>query len=639
MFKSSLKFIGKIFFFFTVIILIPIFAYSKNINSSNDNFSNYLNGNISSKVFFSKHNEENKPLLGGLKINLNPGWKIYWKNPGEAGLPPELDWSDVKNIKKVEFLFPAPKRFNFFGIETFGYTNEVVFPIKILKINNKKPVKGVLKFNAQICNKVCIPIERSFQINSNINVGDSSEIKKFLLKVPYQNIIDTKFFYKISILNGDLKLFLNKDINHINFDLIVEDKKSNIFSKFSVHENEDKKKYVLIKNINKHDKNINKNNFTVTFLSEKLNFFQNFKVTNEFILDKNYISILIISFIAGLILNIMPCVLPVLSLKVANFLTFPNINSLIIKKKVFLQISGIIFSFLILFLITSFLKYSGSQVGWGFQFQNTAFLIIIVFIIFIFGFNLLGLFEIIIPWKIINFLQKLNVKNFEDFLSGILMTILSTPCTAPFVGTAAMYALSGSYYESFFVFLFMSLGLSFPLILIFVYPNSIKIFPKPGKWILHFKKFMGILFIFSGLWFLSILINNFTNHDNKIVTEDTIIWKNWDIEKEPQLLQKLISQDEVIFLDITADWCITCKYNKIFILNDKKIKKLIQDKKITTLQLDWTKKSSAIEKFLFSKNRYGVPYNEIYSKKYFNGVLLPELLNKKIIFKLIKEAR
>ena len=639
MFKPSLKFIGKIFFFFTVIILVPIFAYSKNINSSNDNFSNDLNANISSKIFFSKHNEENKPLLGGLKINLKPGWKIYWKNPGEAGLPPELDWSDVKNIKKVEFLFPAPKRFNFFGIETFGYTNQVVFPIKILKINNKKPVKGVLKFNAQICNKVCIPIERSFQINSNINVGDSSEIKKFLLKVPYQNIIDKKFFYKISVLNGDLKLFLNKGINHINFDLIVEDKKSNIFSKFSVHENEDKKKYVLIKNINKHDKNIYKNNFTVTFLSEKLNFFQNFKVTNESILDRNYISILIISFIAGLILNIMPCVLPILSLKVANFLTFPNINSLIIKKKVFLQISGIIFSFLILFLITSFLKYSGSQVGWGFQFQNTAFLIIIVFIIFIFGFNLLGLFEIIIPWKIINFLQKLNVKNFEDFLSGILMTILSTPCTAPFVGTAAMYALSGSYYESFFVFLFMSLGLSFPLILIFVYPNSIKIFPKSGKWILHFKKFMGILFIFSGLWFLSILINNFTNHDNKIVTEDTIIWKNWDIEKEPQLLQKLISQDEVIFLDITADWCITCKYNKIFILNDKKIKKLIQDKKITTLQLDWTKKSSAIEKFLFSKNRYGVPYNEIYSKKYFNGVLLPELLNKKIIFKLIKEAR
>ena len=144
MFKRSLKFIGKIFFLFTVIILIPNFAYSKKINSSNDNFSNYLNANISSKIFFSKHNEENKPLLGGLKINLKPGWKIYWKNPGEAGLPPELDWSDVKNIKKVEFLFPAPKRFNFFGIETFGYENEVIFPIVIERLNSQHPISTMV---------------------------------------------------------------------------------------------------------------------------------------------------------------------------------------------------------------------------------------------------------------------------------------------------------------------------------------------------------------------------------------------------------------------------------------------------------------------------------------------------------------
>ena len=642
MFKSKLKLTGKIIFFFFVIILMPIFAFSENIKSKNDQYSNFLNTNFNSQIFFSKHNSGDGNVLGALKINLKPGWKIYWRNPGEAGLPPELDWSDVENVKKVEFLFPAPKRFNFFGIETFGYTNEVIFPIKISKLNKKSPVKGVLKFDAQICKEVCVPIERKFEIHSNIHIGNLNQIKKikqFLLKVPYENVIEKKFFSKVSIIEGNLKLFLKEEINNINFDLIVEDNKFNIFSKFSIHKTEDKKKYVLIKNINKFEKNIHESNFTITFLSEKYNFYQNLKISEQFKVNKNYISILIVSFVAGLILNIMPCVLPVLSLKIASFLSLPNVNSLLIKKKVFLQITGIICSFLILFLITSILKFTGSQMSWGFQFQNTTFLIIIIFVIFTFGFNLLGFFEMTIPWKILTSLQKIKINNYEDFFSGMLMTLLSTPCTAPFVGTAAMYALSGSYYESFFVFLFMSLGLSFPLILVFIYPNSLKLLPKTGKWMLNFKKFMGILFVFSGLWFLSILINNFFETNNKIVTEGSINWKSWDIKNDPKLIEKLVSQDKIIFLDITADWCITCKYNRIFVLNDKKIKKLINDKNIITLQLDWTKKNRAIEKFLFSKNRYGIPYNEIYSKKYFDGVLFPELLNKKIIYKLINESK
>ena len=101
MFKSKLKLTGKIIFFFSVIILMPIFAFSENIKSKNDQYSNFLNTNFNSQIFFSKHNSGDGNVLGALKINLKPGWKIYWRNPGEAGLPPELDWSDVENVKKV----------------------------------------------------------------------------------------------------------------------------------------------------------------------------------------------------------------------------------------------------------------------------------------------------------------------------------------------------------------------------------------------------------------------------------------------------------------------------------------------------------------------------------------------------------
>ncbi len=621
----------------SIIFIIPDIAFSQNINLKNSNSNNFFNTNYNLEIFFSK---KNKYLLGALKINLKPGWKIYWKNPGEAGLPPNLNWENVKNIKNVEFLFPAPNRFSFFDIDTFGYKNEVLFPIKIVKEDEKIPIQGTLNFKAQICNKICVPIEDNILINSKYDVANDEllkEIDNSLLKIPFENKNPKKFFYKISFFNEDLKLFLTEKINKINFDLIIEDERSNIFTSLFKSKNQDNEKYVLIKDIKIDEKKTN--TFKVTFLSEKLNFYQIIKVPSNYTISTNFIYILFISFIAGLILNLMPCVLPILSLKIASFLNMPNSNTIAVKKKILLQILGIIFSFLIIFLITFLFKKLGIQMSWGFQFQNEIFLSIIVLLIFLFGFNLLGFFEIVLPSKVLIFIQNIKLKKIEDFLAGSLMTILSTPCTAPFVGSAVMYGLSGTIYESFFVFLFMGIGLSFPLIFLFFYPQSIKILPKTGKWMITLKKSMGVLFIFSGLWFSSILINNFIVKNKKIVVNQNINWSNWEIKKDPDLIKRLINQDRIILLDITADWCLTCKFNKIFVFNDSKIKKIIDDKNIVTLQMDWTKKSKAIESFLISKNRYGIPYNELYSKIFFDGIVLPELLDKESLIKLINESK
>ena len=133
-----------------------------------------------------------------------------------------------------------------------GIQTSVIFPIKISKLNKKSPVKGVLKFDAQICKEVCVPIERKFEIHSNIHIGNLNQIKKikqFLLKVPYENVIEKKFFSRL-IIEGNLKLFLKEEINNINFDFTVEDNKFNIFQNFLSIKLKTKK-YVLIKNINK----------------------------------------------------------------------------------------------------------------------------------------------------------------------------------------------------------------------------------------------------------------------------------------------------------------------------------------------------------------------------------------------------
>ena len=183
----------------------------------------------------------------------------------------------------------------------------------------------------------------------------------------------------------------------------------------------------------------------------------------------------------------------------------------------------------------------------------------------------------------------------------------------------------------------MSIGMSIPLFLVFLNPNIFNFFPKSGKWLYYFKKLMALIFMISGLWFFSIYLNN--NFDNIFTFDkyDKNNWKTWNLEKKPNLIQDLVSKNKTVLLDITADWCITCQYNKINVLNDKDIKKIIKKHDVILLQLDWTKKNLNIKNFLISKNRYGIPYNEIYNRKFKNGLLLPELLNKKQLINILSQ--
>ena len=163
---------NKLIFIIKILIFYLLFFKSICLNSETLNFQNNLKTNqkkfYNVEFIFGKENNKNNFLLSGLKINLKPGWKIYWKNPGDAGLPPELNWEKVDNINNVDFLFPKPKRFNFFGIDTFGYEGEIVFPLKIYRNNSQEIIKGYLEFNAQICKKICIPIKDTIFINSDL---------------------------------------------------------------------------------------------------------------------------------------------------------------------------------------------------------------------------------------------------------------------------------------------------------------------------------------------------------------------------------------------------------------------------------------------------------------------------------------
>ena len=636
----------------TLISLINVSKSVSNILVSNQNTVTNENYDfVKFDILFGKI-FETKPtkILIGLKANLLPEWKIYWRNPGDAGLPPEIKWEAGNNIKSMNLQFPNPKRFKFFGIETFGYENEVIFPIVIERLNKNKKISGQLLFEAQVCAEICVPVSFNYDLSKLTknykNNSKLSDILKYKSKVPKNVGHKDLELFSFDKFDSKLKLtFINK-LNINPYDIIVEDNKGFILEKPSYSKTGE----VLNLTINfKDNKNYEFEFLKLTFLNNENSYERiitntsNLHNKNILNFNKNKISIgveiFIIALIGGFILNFMPCVLPVLSLKMVQLVNLRTVNKVIFRKKILFNILGILTSFLLLAVGTYIVKSAGELVGWGVQFQNPSFLIFMILLTAFFGFNLLGLFNLFLPPKILNILSYRGEGFLGDFITGITLTLLATPCTAPLVGTAVGFALSGGTFEIFSILLIMGLGLSLPLILIMLFPKIISIIPKPGEWLVTFKKFMAIFLLLTSLWLINLLIKLETKIETNINNYSSLEIVNWDINKNFSLPNQLAAKGEIVFVDITADWCLTCQVNKALVLDTKKISEIFNSNNVKVLVLDWTKPNENIKNFLTKKGRYGIPYNEIYGPLLLNGKILSELLTIKEIQKYINKAK
>ena len=476
----------------------------------------------------------------GLYFKLDPGWKIYWKYPGKAGYPPGIDWVKSKNIKDLEILWPKPEEFEILGMESLGYSKEVILPIKLIIENNNEKLLANFDVDYLTCKKICIPFNDNLILNIPTGDGQVSEYGKVI----NQYIDKSNYLNYSSLLNPDSILLF-----------------------------------------------------------------------------------LFIAFVGGVILNFMPCVFPVLSLKIYNVLSQQqqNINNKTIKRNFLATILGIIFSFFVLSLITVLLKSLGHSLGWGFQFQSPIFLSFMILILILFSLNLIDFFSIDIPFffkkflnKVINFNKK-NSEFFQNFLLGSFITILSTPCSAPFIGTALGFAFVSSNQVIFLIFFCISLGLSSPYIILATKPQILSFLPKPGLWMKKFKYFLSFLLILTAIWLASVLLIqiNVINNDSKNNN-----WLNFDTIK----LKELVNENNIVFVDITADWCMTCFYNKKTVLDRKKVKNIFEKYDVKKMRGNLTKPNKEINKYINSYGRFGIPANVIYSPSAPQGILLSELL-------------
>lgn len=382
------------------------------------------------------------------------------------------------------------------------------------------------------------------------------------------------------------------------------------------------------------------------------------------------------AFIGGLILNLMPCVLPILSLKIISITQHHQ------PKK--LRASGIFFtlgtivSFWVLAGILQAFRIAGHQVGWGFQLQSPAVVIALIFTFFIFGLNLFGVFEVGTS------LSRFSSKRSDDstllgsFFHGVLACIVATPCSAPFMGVSVGFALTQNPMASIFIFTGLALGLATPYLLICLNPKSAKFLPQPGPWMVTLKTIFGFAMMATMLWLLHVLADQvsmatfldvlvtllvvaiacwvgghwgglnrakyvrlfaaglalgfitsayfYVTRPIEVSHEDT--WISYD----PVVVEKLRKKSPV-FIDFTAKWCITCQVNKRLVLNTEKAHKLFKQKKVQLVRADWTTYDASITKALEQYGRGSVP---LYVLLYPDGhhKILPEILT----FNMLEEA-
>ena len=622
-------FSALLFFYITYSISLDINVY--------DTEKNKVNILIAEK-------SENKIQLG-LEFLLDIDWKVYWKYPGDVGLGPSLQITEGSKKHKINIKWPYPKELyeEEVNLTSRVYYDHVILPTEIIFFDLSKSKSNKVKFllDFQICKEICIPVNKSFildlQPENYINNKNIEKIKT------YETYISKDIKFSKSLKGNNIRI--NKktviiELDKKNSKNLLNNKKDNFIflknnslgtTRLSKVEEDEKKIYFFLKDIN-YDNNVTSKSKAFIKINDEYFYW----TTSNHIIEKNslnfnFILILFFSYIGGFILNFMPCVLPVLGLKINSFMQdLKSKNRINIKLSSLSIVLGIISTFLLFALITSTLRFFGKSVGWGMQFQSTTFILFIIFILILFILNLLGFFEIRLP-RIFNFVSKNNKIShnsniyIKNYFTGILSTLLATPCTAPFVGTAVSVALTQNLLLSMLIFFFMGLGKSLPYLIFIIYPKIIYFFPKPGKWFAYLKYFFAFLLMLTVLWLIDIL---FTAKHN--------ISDNWE-EFETYKINEYLDQGYNVFVDVTAEWCLSCAVNKKLVLDQEEIKNLFKNRDIKTLRADWTDRNDDILEYLNTYNKYGIPFNILYTTSNRDGFIFSEILSKNQIRKAIEK--
>jgi len=656
----------------------------------------------------------------GLHFKLKKGWKVYWRSPGDAGYPPNLDWGASSNFAEAKMLWPAPGRFSVLGLETMGYKDEVVYPINATATDSSKSFQADLSVDYLTCNEICIPIQARLKLDLTPGMAGPSQeaqlINRFVSKVPKRQA-DGGSVLGLSVASAALKpagegekratmlISATADDAFRTPDIFIEGPSDVVFlpPQVQIDKNSKSLKAVIPTDLQFFKKPLIGDMVTVTLVDGQRSIERAMAVTEISaamslpvtqmpqvapVRENGLGMILLLAVIGGLILNLMPCVLPVLSIKLLGVVKHGGGDVKQVRLSFVASVLGILFSFLVLAGALIGLKSAGMAVGWGIQFQQSWFLIAMTLMVTFFAANLWGFFEIGMPrWVADMGEHSSHVHGLGGhFLTGILATLLSTPCSAPFLGTAVGFALSRGAFEIVAVFAALGVGLAIPYLLVALVPSLATRLPKPGPWMVTLRKVLGFALAATGVWLLTVL-NTQMGYDGAMgvaalmlillaalfwrtkvgatrkrlvtgfamavsvavfvlpaqllpppkeaqATEDAAYWVPFDLDAIPGH----VAAGKTVFVDVTADWCITCKVNKRVALGNGAVANLLAGENVIAMKADWTKPNDAIAAYLASFGRYGIPFNAVYGPGAEAPILLPEILTPGLVLEALQKG-
>ena len=590
----------------------------------------------------------------GLEVVLADTWKTYWRTPGDAGLAPQIFLDPIlMGGASADLRFPLPKRFTLFGLDTFGYSKRVVFPIDLVLADISQAQVIEMTAEALVCSDICVPVSGKLSLSLPLGAARASvygqELAKIRSNLP-KIAPEASALYLASPMQdpenaGHLVAVLDEGLaaGLIVRDMLVEGPAG---VSYGVPEDLGDGRY-LIKQIGGSKRAESNAAITLTVDAGAQSFEAPIILQKSLILGEFQTSASrpanaslpywLIALIGGFILNFMPCVLPVLSIKIASILSMGGISSGRVRARFLASAAGIIASFGLLALFLHLLRAAGGQVGWGIQFQSPIFLGALVVITGLFTLSLFDVVQFRTPAFVSAILPKRQtggVSLWGDFGAGMLATILATPCSAPFVGTAVSFALSQSDGVLYGMLGMMGLGLALPWLLLALFPQMIALLPKPGSWMVTLQRGLGVLMALTVLWVASLFYNAVQGGQAGPNSASDARWQYFD----RVVLAELVADDRLVFVDVTADWCISCKANKALVLDTASVSALFDEAGVVLMQADWTLPDDEIAAYLASYERFGIPFNVVYGKSAPQGVILPDLLTYAALEKALAAA-
>ena len=647
----------------------------------------------------------------GIQISLEEDWHIYWKNPGDTGLPTQVEWFLPDGFVVSSILWPSPSQFKLENFVNFGYDQTVIFPFRFTVSNDVTP--GIYAVSAKvswlICKDLCIPGDAVLSADievatAGVMTAEAIPIERAIQTLPKQaadnwfevtvskdkqwsidlSRVDTaiasaEFFpafpglieYQASqtladsesglVLRGQLSMDYGQSKNPFQGTLVLTNKSSqDVFS------------------------------FDIRRTAKQVSTFESLSDISGEIQPLTNIWLAIgFALIGGVILNFMPCVLPVIAIKLMSLIGLDERSRAEHYQETGLFALGVILTFCLIGATLLALRSAGEQVGWGFQLQESGTVLVLIILFFILALNMSGLFEVGTSLQGVGGTDK-NFGRLSSFFSGVLVTVIATPCTAPFMGAAIGFSIAQGATVSMLTFMALGVGMAAPFVLISLRPSLLACLPKPGEWMNTLKNLLSVPLYLTVVWLIWVLGQQTTIHVvskvlvvlvfiglcawaiGKVQYRKIVRFATWRIFIVASLLIVIVALNNVVssfgrqtsqqsitngawlpwsssqvskdrnmgravFVDYTAAWCITCQVNKRLVLDDPAVIAAFDKNNVITYRADWTSRDAEITNSLSTFGRSGVPVYVYYPPNQKPPLVLSEILSDEDIFDLFED--